>query len=86
MTGRKETKLAIQHTERHDEAATYRGEGHSVYAYLAKTSATWSGGLLPEMSQEIEAIESAGWRLDNVSWSAGQMILLIFRAVPERRA
>jgi hypothetical protein len=81
MIGKKDEKRAAEHTQRMAEAAQWRQDGHARYVYLVKASATWNGGHLADVSREIEAIEAGGWRLEQATWSARTMVMLVFRAV-----
>jgi hypothetical protein len=78
VLGHREDKQAKLNADRAAEAAQWAEAGHTVYTYLAKISATWNGGMLPEMALEIEAIESAGWRLDQATLTGGTVVLFVF--------
>jgi hypothetical protein len=75
-----ERVMKDRNAERRAEAAAWREDGHAVYAYFIKTSAYRGGGADPDISTEIEAVESAGWRLDMLSCTPNNTAALIFRA------
>ncbi len=69
------TKIA----ERREQAAAYRAAGHTVYVFTGQVTNVRDFGDKLDIAADIEAIESAGWRLDHMAWSAGNMIMLLFR-------
>lgn len=53
------------------EAARALEEGRSVFVARINTGATHHGlsGSMPGFAEQIEAVESAGWRMDQMSWT-----------------
>jgi hypothetical protein len=74
-----------------EEAAQARQDGKTVFVFLGQVGRApgggtgWLlpgrlGGYLPELSADLQAIQSAGWHLNQATWSAGKMVLFVFTA------
>lgn len=66
-----------------EDARAWRDAGHSVYVYwISKGTFKVKNGPMPDIATTIEDIESAGWRLEQVTTSAQFATFdLVFRAV-----
>lgn len=53
------------------EASRAVEEGRSVFVTRINVGVTHHGmsGSVPDMAEQIEAVESAGWHLDQMSWT-----------------
>jgi hypothetical protein len=65
--------------ERYEQAAAWRAAGHTSYAHTGQVVNVRDFGPKTDLAADIEAIESAGWRLEHAAWS-GVGVLLVFRA------
>ena len=71
-----------------EEAAQARQDGKTVFVFLAPvapgTVFPWGRGrspvYLPELSADLQAIQSAGWHLHSESWSSAKLVLFVFTA------
>jgi len=60
-----------ENAERYAHAAAWRQAGHTIYVQNMAGSPRASGGPWEQASLEIEAIESAGWRLSYMAQMYG---------------
>jgi hypothetical protein len=74
-----------------EEAAQARQDGKTVFVYIGQVGRApaggtgWLfpgrlGGYLPELSAELQAIQSAGWHLHQATWSSAKLVLFVFTA------
>lgn len=71
-----------------EEAAQARQAGKTFFVFLAPiapgTIFPWGRGqraaYLPELSADLQAIQSAGWHLQSASWSNAKLVLFVFTA------
>lgn len=76
---------AAQPVDYAQQAATRRKAGHSVHAITWLGTSVLALGSVDGLSDAIEAIEAAGWRLDRMEHlaqdnTARPTLLLLFRA------
>jgi hypothetical protein len=62
----------------HDKAANWLSEGHNTLAYVVNLG--MKAGMNDRASREIDAIESAGWKLSNATGITLTTALLVFHA------